>query len=134
MSVRARVVARTLASWRLWPVLLSVATCSVGCGIVYIIAPGLVADTALGEALPTLLERIWALAYTAGGVLLLYGIARVDRWWELVGLVLLAACFLGYAYALFWLREWSATSITLPVFFSLGAGCMARACLLRYRP
>lgn len=128
-----RMIARALVSYRLWPVLLSCGVVAIGSGLVYLVAPDLVADTSLGRSFSTPMERLWAVTYTAGGGLVVFGVVKPQRWWELVGLLLLAACYLGYAYALYLLQDFRSASITLPVFIALGLGCAARACLLRYR-
>jgi lysylphosphatidylglycerol synthetase-like protein (DUF2156 family) len=127
------VMARAVASWRLWPVLLSCGMVAGGFGLVYIASPDLVTSTALGPAFSTAMERLWAVAYTAGGLLVVVGVIRPQRWWELMGLLLLSACFLGYAYAVWRLRDFRSASVVLPVFTALGVGCTARAFLLRYR-
>lgn len=128
-----RLVGSALASWRVWPVLLSLGMLAGGLGIIYLASPDLVAYTALGSAFSTPVERLWAVAYTAGGLLVVVGVVRPQRWWELMGLLLLSACYLGYAYALWRLRDFRSASIVLPVFTALGVGCAARATLLRYR-
>lgn len=116
------------------PVLLVIALCAAIGGLVYLVFPEPLAKSSLGMVLPGSIERLWALAYAAGGGLTVYGMAKMDARYEQLGLLELSACYATYGYVIFQNRGTAAGVVAASVFLGLSAGTLARWYLLRYEP
>jgi hypothetical protein len=115
------------AAERAYPVLFSIATFASLCGVIFVFAPEVIHDSAIGEALPVPLERAWGVAFFAGGALTIAGLSRPHAGLQLAGLAMLGACSLTYALALVVLREWTSVGIIAPLSLGVGIGCLRRA-------
>jgi hypothetical protein len=140
LSVRAGDIRR---QYRLdYPILLSLALSAAVGGLTFLTFPETWNASAIGEALPLVLERAWALLFTLGGLFVLISFQRVivtddghtgpDARYQAAGLVLLAGCYLTYVYALIVQRSLDAVTISLPVYVALGGGCLLKAIILRF--
>lgn len=117
-----------------YPLLLSLAIAATIGGLLFLTFPETWSNSAIGEALPFLLERLWAIAFLGGGLLILYSMHSLNARYQVAGLLCLAACYSTYFYALLTERNLAAVVIAAPVFLGLAVGCMARAMVLRYEP
>lgn len=122
------------AYWHTIPTLVSVSSCAAVSGLLFLVFPEMLAASALGDALPLLVERGWALTYMLGGALVLLGVHRLDAKWEVAGLLMLAACYSGYAYAIYAERGFRPAVVAASVFLGLALGCLRRAYILRFEP
>lgn len=117
-----------------YPLLFSLAVSATCGGLLFLAFPETWSNSAIGEALPFALERLWAVTFLAGGVLVLYSMHSLDARYQVAGLLALACCYSTYFYALVTERSLAATVIAAPVFLGLATGCFARAMVLRYEP
>lgn len=118
--------------WRLEePILRCLAAGAAAGGVVFLLLPGVWHESALADALPPWGERAWALMLATGGLLAL---RRTDSRLEVTGLLILAACYASYLYALLLTRPFGTTVVAIPVFAALTVGCVLRALMLRFEP
>lgn len=116
------------------PAMFTIALCAAIGGIVYVAVPGILAESSLGVVLPWWLGRGWALFYTLGGSLVVFGILKMDARYEVTGLIAMSACYLIYGYVVFVNRGLGAGAVAASVFLGLALGTAARAYVLRYEP
>lgn len=97
------------------------------------VMPGLLADTAIGAALPARLEYVWIAAWGGGGALSLAGYWRLAARFEVPGLVLQASAYGVYVLALADQRPASGL-IGLVLAGLLAGGMAGRALVILTRP
>lgn len=117
-----------------YPLLMSLAISAACGGLLFLAFPETWSTSAIGDALPFALERVWAATFLAGGTLVLVSMHNLDARYQVAGLLAMACCYSTYFYALLAEREPSAVVIAAPVFLGLAIGCTARAFVLRFEP
>lgn len=116
------------------PFLLSIAALAAISGAAYLVFPDVLSQSVIGQVLPLGLERVWALAYAVGGIFVIAGFYRLDARPEVLGLMVLAGCYLAYSYAVFAWHGVAPGVVSGSVFIGLSAGCALRAYVLRFEP
>lgn len=115
-------------------VLLSLSLGAALIGTICLIFPDALVESALGRALPGGSERVWALIYALSGASVVAGLWKLDARLEMSGCNLLAACFGSYGYAILAENGWVPGAIVAGLLFTLAAGFVSRAYVLRFEP
>lgn len=110
------------------------AVAALGAG--WLLVPEVLAATAIGRAIPGPFERVWGLAYSVGGALVLLGFARhpYGAREQVLGLMLLAGAYAAYGYAILAIDGLRPAGIVASILFALAYGCARRAYVLTYEP
>lgn len=116
-----------------FPVLTGVAFGSIVGSALMLAQPDVMAQTAIGAALPWPAQMIWTASVLVGAVVLAYGVLRPHAGPEVFGCLVLSGAYAGYPLALASERSSSAQFVAA-VFLGLSAGLLVRALLLRYAP
>ncbi len=102
-------------------------------GILWLLIPSALATSPIATS-DGLVELLWAAALAVGSWTVVAAFCRAPRGarCEVAGLLLIAACYLGYGVAI--LIERSTGRVSASLFFIVAAACFGRAIALRFEP